>query len=58
MMTLDTLAVIIGALMPIVGAILAIGKAAQMLRDHERRITRLENDDDAEDAARIKAGHP
>ncbi|MFN9847737.1 MAG: hypothetical protein ACK56C_05155 [Alphaproteobacteria bacterium] len=58
MMTLDTLAVIIGALVPIVGAILAIGKAAQMLRDHERRITRLENDDDAEDAARIKAGHP
>jgi hypothetical protein len=50
--------VIIGALVPIVGAILAIGKAAQMLRDHERRITRLENDDDAEDAARIKAGHP
>jgi len=58
MMTLDTLAVIIGALVPIVGAILAVGKAAQMLRDHERRITRLENDDDAEDAARIKAGHP
>lgn len=54
MITMETIAVAIGALVPIVGAIMAIGKATQMLRDHERRITRLEADDDAEDAARIR----
>lgn len=39
---------------PAVGALIAIGKLFQRVSDHERRITRLENDDDAEDAARLR----
>lgn len=50
----NVLSVLAGIAVPVVGAILAIGKAAQMLRDHERRICRLEADDDAEDAARLR----
>ena len=40
----------------IVGLFVKGGKALQRLADHERRITRLEADDDAEDAARMGAG--
>lgn len=50
----NAIGVLVSVAVPVVGAILAIGKAAQMLRDHERRLTRLEADDDAEDAARLR----
>lgn len=36
------------------GLLVKIGRAKQRLNDHERRITRLEADDDAEDAARLR----
>jgi hypothetical protein len=36
---------------PLLGAVYGVGKIVQMVLDHEKRITRLEADDDAEDEA-------
>lgn len=50
----DVISLAVTIAVPVVGALIGIGKMVQMIRDHERRITRLENDDDLEDAARVK----
>jgi hypothetical protein len=38
----------------VAGYLVGLGRDKQMIRDHEKRITRLEADDDAEDAARLR----
>lgn len=51
-MTLELFGLLASVAVPVIGAILAVGKLVQMVRDHERRITRLEALEDAEDAQR------
>lgn len=53
---LDLIGLVASIAVPVVGALIGIGKLVQMVRDHERRITRLEADDDAEDVARLGRG--
>lgn len=53
-MSLETLGLIVSAAVPIVGAIIGVGKLVQLVREHERRIARLEADDDAENFARLR----
>lgn len=58
-MSFEAIGALVGvfsALSAVAGVLIGVGKLVQMIRDHERRITRLEADDDAEDVARLGAG--
>lgn len=49
-MPLEMIGLAVSVAVPLIGAVLAVGKLVQMIRDHERRILRLE--DEAEEAER------
>lgn len=58
-MTLELIGALVGVfsvLSAMAGLLVRVGKLVQQVKDHERRIERLEADDDAEDAARLRAG--
>ena len=53
-MSLELAGLLAAVGVPLIGALIGVGKLIQMIRDHEKRLTRLEADDDAEDAAALR----